>query len=170
MWCSNRVCNGQNSCSCCAVGKVPWGRMSPQPGEQDHQASPTAPFGVTPRREGETHRPPNHLRRQSLAQGLRQEGANRLEQIGSQLGINQPCKVHMKVSQAVYLSQSDPASASCSCSCIQGSWPHAQKLQLLPASHSSKQNLLLTCWLHIACLVVVIPEEEEEVYHLQATN
>ena len=136
------------------MGKVRWGRMSPQPGDQDYQASPTTPVGVTPRREGETHRPPNHLRRQSLAQGLRQEGANRLEQIGSQLGINQPCKVHMKVRQPVHLSQSDPASARCSC--IQG-WPHAQKLQLIPASHLLKQAVLLTCCLHIACLLVVIP-------------
>ena len=110
---SNRMCNGHNSLSCCAVGKVRWGRMSPQPGEQDYQASPTTPFGVTPRREGETRRPPDQLRRQSLAQGVRQEGANRLEQIGSQLGINQPCKVHMKVRSPVYLSQSDPAPASC---------------------------------------------------------
>lgn len=87
------------------VGKVRWGRMSPQPGEQDYQASPTTPFGVTPRREGETHRPPDQLRRQSLAQGLRQEGANRLEQIGSQLGINQPCKVHMKLTYHAFGSE-----------------------------------------------------------------
>lgn len=71
--------------------------MSPQPGEPNYKAPATSPMGVTPRREGETHRPPDHLRRQSMAQGLRQEGANRLEQIGSQLGIGQPCKVHMKV-------------------------------------------------------------------------
>ena len=68
--------------------------MSPQPGEDEHDSTP---ISVTPRREGETHGLPTHLRRRSLAQELSQGGARTFEQIGSQLGIGQPCKVHLKV-------------------------------------------------------------------------
>lgn len=67
---------------------------------QDGGLSPRRDGGdVTPRRDGETHGPPK-LRRKSLAQDWSQEGARRLGQIGSQLGIGQRCKIHMKVSLA----------------------------------------------------------------------
>lgn len=76
--------------------------MSPQPGEDEHDSTP---ISVTPRREGETHGLPTHLRRRSLAQELSQGGARTFEQIGSQLGIGQPCKVHLKLTYHAFGSE-----------------------------------------------------------------
>ena len=69
--------------------KVRWGRLGEHDRHLDHQ-------NVTPRRDGQTHGSPK-FRRRSLAQDLTEAGNKRLTQIGSQLGLGQPCKVHLKV-------------------------------------------------------------------------
>lgn len=81
--------------------RVRWGGVGVGVGDLQR---PLEHQGVTPRRGGETQGSPK-LRRKSVltqdwAQDWSQEGARRLGQLGSQLGIGQRCKVHLKVSRA----------------------------------------------------------------------